>query len=315
MNEPAQTQTTRADRLSIGVVVDRVRQQHPSVTASSLRFLEREGLITPERTPGGHRLYSQADVNRVLQIKTWQEQRLSLDQIRERLGERDRLPHPLDLADGFLRLILEARFAEARSLVLHADTLGMPLGTIFSSVLQPVLFEVGRRWEHGQMLVAQEKETSELVRDLIAELSQRHDATREDGPAIVAGCIAGERHELGLRMLSGLLRARGCRVHYLGADVDHEFLIEAVTLRHPDALLLSVKLAPNVEQVKVAVERLDAALLPAPVPPILVGGEAVGEAAERIRAWGATPVQGETFDAITDAVMAHLPETNAERAS
>ena len=75
------------DLLPIGQVVAELQASYPDVSHSSLRFLEREGLITSIRTPGGHRLYYRADVERIRQIKMWQAQRLSLDQIRQRLQD------------------------------------------------------------------------------------------------------------------------------------------------------------------------------------------------------------------------------------
>src|ERR687889_2193402 len=89
--------------LSIGSVVAELQRSYPDVSHSSLRFLEREGLITSIRTRGGHRLYSPADVERIRQIKTWQAQRLSLEEIRQRLVDLDRLPAPAVLAESFLR--------------------------------------------------------------------------------------------------------------------------------------------------------------------------------------------------------------------
>src|ERR687894_1819635 len=93
----------QADELvSIGSVVTELQRSYPDVSHSSLRFLEREGLITSIRTPGGHRLYSRADVERIRQIKTWQAQRLSPDQIRQRLAELDRLPNSTAMMESFL---------------------------------------------------------------------------------------------------------------------------------------------------------------------------------------------------------------------
>ena len=43
--------------VSIGSVVSELQRSYPDVSHSSLRFLEREGLIASIRTPGGHRLY------------------------------------------------------------------------------------------------------------------------------------------------------------------------------------------------------------------------------------------------------------------
>src|SRR5918997_2110687 len=118
----------QADELvSIGSVVTDLQRSYPDVSHSSLRFLEREGLITSIRTPGGHRLYSPADVDRIRQIKTWQAQRLSLDQIRQRFAELDRLPTPAALAESFLRQALAGDLAAAYQTIIAADDVGLPL--------------------------------------------------------------------------------------------------------------------------------------------------------------------------------------------
>src|SRR5688572_29613145 len=71
--------------LSIGQAVKLLSREFPDVTASSLRFLEREGLLTPLRRDGGHRLYSPDDMLRVRRIKQLQAERISIKEIRERL--------------------------------------------------------------------------------------------------------------------------------------------------------------------------------------------------------------------------------------
>jgi methanogenic corrinoid protein MtbC1 len=279
-----------SDLLPIGQVVAELQAIYPDVSHSSLRFLEREELITPTRTAGGHRLFTRHDVERVRQIKAWQAQRLSLDQIRQRLLDLDRLPAPAALADSFLGEALAGNQAAAYQTIIRADDLGLPLTRLFGEVLQPALTELGQRWEHGQLLVAQEKEVSELARDLIADLSLRHARTPTDGPVLVAACVEGERHELGLRMVCGLARAEGYAVHYLGADVAPRFLLEAVQLHRPAVILLSAKLAQNLPAVKDAVDVLTAELAPDELPPIVVGGRVAVEHAEAIRTLGAIPV-------------------------
>jgi MerR family transcriptional regulator, light-induced transcriptional regulator len=279
-----------SDLLPIGQVVAELQASYPDVTHSSLRFLQREGLITPTRTVGGHRLFARHDVERIRQIKTWQAQRLSLDQIRQRLLDLDRLPEPAALAESFLRQALDGNQGAAYQTIIAADDVGLPLARLFGEVLQPALTELGRRWEHGELLVAQEKEVSELARDLIADLSLRHARTPANGPPLVAACVEGERHELGLRMVCGLFRAEGYAVHYLGADVAPRFLLEAVQLHRPAVILLSVKLAKNLPAVKEAIDVLSTELSSEYVPPIVVGGQLAIEQSESLRAWGAIPV-------------------------
>ena len=78
------------DYLSIGEVLESVRTEFPDVSVSKIRFLESEGLITPERTPSGYRKFYDGDVARLRYILQLQrDQFLPLKVIRERLAEVD----------------------------------------------------------------------------------------------------------------------------------------------------------------------------------------------------------------------------------
>lgn len=284
----------------IGTVVAQLQRDYPDVTHSSLRFLEREGLIAPTRTPGGHRLFSRADVERVRQIKDWQAQRLSLTQIHERLRQQENIGSTGDLATRFLELALAGDLSASRTVVLDAADLGLPINTIFEEVLRPALVELGDRWASKEVSVAQEKEVSETARELVAELSIRFAAQVDDRlPSVVAACVSGEEHELGLRMLCGILRARGVNVHYLGADVDPQFLIEAVRLRDPDIVLLSATLDRHLQTLRDAIATVRQEGFRGR---IIVGGQAARAHADRIRDWGVDLVQDgvlELIEAIT----------------
>lgn len=300
----------RADRLPIGAAVEELRRGFPDVSHSSLRFLEREGFIEPFRTPGGHRLYTAADLDRIRRIKEWQLRNYSLDEIRNRLTRFDQLPAVALLTRRFLDVLVSLDFPAARQLVIDADDNGMSLEAIFGEVMQPALYEVGVHWERGDLLVAEEKQISEATRDLIAELSARHARAVSGGPDLIAACVEGERHELGLRMICGLLRARGRPVRYLGADVAPSFLAEAVHLRQPEAMLLSAKLAPNlrgVEDSLNALRRAPGERLPFP---LLVGGQIATTHEDVLRSWGAIPIleerPGEAVRAI-ESLLAPLP--------
>jgi DNA-binding transcriptional MerR regulator len=78
------------DYLSIGEVLESVREEFPDVSISKIRFLEAEGLIAPERTPSGYRKFYDGDVKRLRYILSLQrDQFLPLKVIRERLDEVD----------------------------------------------------------------------------------------------------------------------------------------------------------------------------------------------------------------------------------
>jgi len=75
---------------SIGEVLVAVKTEFPDITISKIRFLESEGLITPERTPSGYRKFYVHDVDRLKSILRMQrDEYLPLKVIKERLAKQD----------------------------------------------------------------------------------------------------------------------------------------------------------------------------------------------------------------------------------
>src|ERR1700733_4521517 len=71
----------------IGEVVRRLREEFPDISISKIRFLEDEGLLSPQRTRGGYRLFSEHDVERLVTILRLQrDEFLPLRVIRDELA-------------------------------------------------------------------------------------------------------------------------------------------------------------------------------------------------------------------------------------
>ena len=122
------------EHYTISQVVEMLSPEYEDLTVSSLRFLEKEGLVISERTEGGHRRYTQADVERVRFIKEMQRRFFPLSLIRKMLykanGQKERgekpFFRPLNYDPDFTPLspaelaqvsgLDEARLAEMESL-------------------------------------------------------------------------------------------------------------------------------------------------------------------------------------------------------
>ncbi len=77
--------------MSIGSVLNQLREEFPEVTISKIRFLESEGLIEPQRTPSGYRKFSAGDVERLAHVLRMQRDHyLPLKVIREHLDAMER---------------------------------------------------------------------------------------------------------------------------------------------------------------------------------------------------------------------------------
>lgn len=87
---------------TIGRVLEMIRGEFPDISVSKLRYLEAEGLISPDRQqPSGYRRFSERDVERLLYVLRAQRDRyLPLKVIREELEAIDRGEDPATLQDS-----------------------------------------------------------------------------------------------------------------------------------------------------------------------------------------------------------------------
>jgi DNA-binding transcriptional MerR regulator len=94
MTSTARQQQSRERLLRIGEVVRRLGEEFPDISISRIRYLEDEGLVTPRRTQGGYRLFSEEDVDRLQMILRLQrDEFLPLRVIRDELdapGQKER---------------------------------------------------------------------------------------------------------------------------------------------------------------------------------------------------------------------------------
>jgi methanogenic corrinoid protein MtbC1 len=188
------------------------------VSPDTLRKWEhRYGVLRPVRTAGGQRRYSEVDVQRVKWLR---------DRIREgwRIGEAARvldestrvaLDDPGELRDALIASIRDSDLMSTSAALDQAFAV-LPVEQALTEVVTPALQWTGDAWERGEVSVAQEHAVTGKVRAHLATLLAE-DQGSVRGLAVLA-CAPGEQHDIGLTMLSVLLRADGWRVELLGAD-------------------------------------------------------------------------------------------------
>ena len=95
LHQPSPQDTTR----SIGEILDDLRGDFPDISVSKIRFLESQGLISPERSPSGYRQFTEADLELLRWILRQQRDHyLPLKVIRRRLKEGDGPGREVDVA-------------------------------------------------------------------------------------------------------------------------------------------------------------------------------------------------------------------------
>ena len=109
---PSRSLNHDPSHLSIGEVLNILREEFSDVTISKIRFLESQGLIDPERTPSGYRKFYESDVSRLRWILHQQKENfLPLKVIKERL---DRMGEEQPAVQSIARAKPRARRAPSR---------------------------------------------------------------------------------------------------------------------------------------------------------------------------------------------------------
>lgn len=211
------------------------------VPSATLRAWERRyGVVTPRRSAGGYRLYSEADVARIQRVRALVAQGLApreatavVRAAANRPGGDDRtIDGPLGLAaqaDALAAAFVALDEPAARR-VLDEALANTSIDRIVDELLSPLLTRVGEQWARGRLGVEIEHFASTFLRGVIGDLlADGGGAARGPllGPVVLA-CPPGERHELGLMLLAVALSRAGVGVINLGADLPFDALGSAV---------------------------------------------------------------------------------------
>ena len=205
-----------------------------------LRAWERRyGLLTPERTSGGFRLYPEAAVARVEAMRSHLSEGLSAAEAARLARAEPDGPATASIARLLeeLRSALDGYEEPQAQAVLDRMLASFTLETVLGDGVIPYLHELGERWQRGEASVAQEHFASSVIRGRLLGLARGWGAG--SGALAVLACPPGEEHDLGLLTLGVVLRARGWRVAYLGPDTPMDTLREAARSMHADWVILA----------------------------------------------------------------------------
>ncbi|HET9121203.1 MAG TPA: B12-binding domain-containing protein [Solirubrobacterales bacterium] len=264
-NNPEQGPLVRIGELS----------RRTGVGVDSLRAWERRyGLLRPQRSPGGFRLYGAEDEERVSAMKALIESGVSAAEAARLAGSgpTDAIrPAGEEGSDHAQRLAAAlSRFDEADANAILDDAIArFTVDGVVSLVLLPVLHEIGTRWERGDVSVAEEHFATALLRGRMLALGRNWGGGT--GPLALLACPPGEQHDLGLIAFGLVLRERGWRIALLGGDTPIETISDAVTKLAPDVVVLAAVTPQPFEAVADRIRAL------AGETPVLIGGDGAGE--------------------------------------
>ncbi len=208
-------------------------------------------------------------------------------------------PHA-DLARQFLRLLLGGERHAASRLILDAAESGVPVRDIYLHVFQPSQRELGRLWQTNRVSVAQEHYCTAATQLIMSQLYPRIFRTEKNGRRMVATSIAGELHEIGVRMVADFFEMGGWDTYYLGANSPAQGVLQAVAERDAQVLAVSATMTFHLRAVEDLIGAARAAARTRDVK-VLVGGYPFNVEPELWRRVGADACAADASGAVAAA--------------
>ena len=238
------------------------------VNAVTLRAWERRyGLIVPHRTPKGHRLYSDAHIQRVMTILTWLNRGVSVSQVKNLIDSRQPDTATPDSDWDVLRQNLTkaiAELTERRLDDLFNQAMSLyPPRTLCEQLLLPLLAELESRWQSqfgGQM------ERTFFYSWLRSKLGARiyHNNRQVGGAPVLLVNHSDLPLEPHLWLCAWLISGADCPVEVFDWPLPNGELALAAELLQPRAVLLYSSKSLNTTQ-------LSRLLSNVPCPVVLAG--------------------------------------------
>jgi MerR family transcriptional regulator, light-induced transcriptional regulator len=228
------------------------------VNPITLRAWERRyKLINPIRTPKGHRLYSQQDIELIHQLVELLDKGVPISQARLALHQPEQkwisstapvtccemeslwqryVQRALLAIKHYNEILLEEIYTEALSLY--------PIDEVTNGLLLPLLEQLNKPWEKGEGMVSEGHFFSVFLRHKIG--ARFHHRTRpKSGIRLIAGCFPQERQELRLLLLVLSAHSLGYEGVVLGGDVPFMELPSVVKRSGSEGILLYSSVVPS----------------------------------------------------------------------
>jgi DNA-binding transcriptional MerR regulator len=296
-----------AAALRIGELSRRV-----GVSDHVLRAWERRyGLLQPARSPGGYRLYSDADERRIRRMQAHLARGLSAAEAARVALSEERTQTSPDIsgaADGenfassaqALAQSLDEFDEEGAQAALDRLLAGFTVEAVLRDAVMPYLHALGEGWEQGKVSVAVEHFASNLLRGRLAAFARGWGLGH--GPLAILACAPGEQHDIALIAFGIVLHRHGWRVEYLGADTPIDDLTRMASEVRADLAVLAAVTPERFDGLTSHLSRL------AHIVPLAIAGAGATKALA-----DAVPARLLTGDPVTEAEQTPPPQMVVRR--
>lgn len=214
------------------------------VNSVTLRAWERRyGLIRPQRTPKGHRLYAQDDITRIERILQWLNRGVPVSQVVDLLDQPETIEVPAPDAGDWssqrqqLQATIEAIDLPKLESLYHQSLALYPLSVAINELWQPVILTLEAKWAIQPDDLIRRTFEAFLRSQVGIRLHYANQATR--GPLILLSAMPDDPGPLWVLMAALMASEQGYRVQLFDHILALSDLPQAVARLHSSMVLFS----------------------------------------------------------------------------
>ena len=217
------------------------------IKAHTIRIWEqRYHFLKPQRTSTNIRYYSNEELKAVLNIALLNKYGYKISHI-DRMPQEEISSRILSLTDP--RAVQERNINELVQQMVDLEIekfeqtissymAGRGVERTINQVLFPFLEKIGIRWQTGHVNPAQEHLVTNVIRQKMIAAIENVSTSLHQNKTYLLFLPEGEHHELGLLYMHYVLKSRGIRVIYLGANVPVNDAAFVAGLKQPDVAFI-----------------------------------------------------------------------------
>jgi len=156
----------------------------------------------------------------------------------------------------FLDSLLENNRQKAIDLIMDAVENGVSIKDIYLKVFQPTQHQIGTLWQTNEITVAQEHYCTAVTQMIMSMLYPKIFNSDKNNYRLLATCIKGELHEIGIRMVADFFEMEGWDTYYLGASTPDESIIHTIASIQPHIVAISASMTYNIYPVAELINKI-----------------------------------------------------------
>lgn len=290
-------------RHPIGVVFRRTGLKPDVLRAWERRY----GAVRPERSSGNRRVYSDADIEKLLFLRQAIEGGRRISQVAqldhqelEELVVADQSLSDIRIPDNsvgepdtehhFAACLSAVQELNARDLEMQLEHAAVALSQpyLMEGVLLPMMEKIGELWSEGSLRVAHEHMACAVACSFLAGMSGAGEVL-EAAPRLIVATPARQFHEMGALMVAATAASEGWGITYLGTNLPAEEIAAAARQKGARTVALSIVYPPGDSRLPEELRKLRRHLGDSIA--LLVGGRSAASYSGVTEEIGARPLQ------------------------